>query len=220
MADSYLKAMKQGNFPLALTLLDRELGIDPNDPKLLFNFAVCCFQTQNFSKAKQILYDILEKFPGFIEEARIYRLVAFCLIEERKWDEVEIVIRGRLELYPNDVQLLSFLAHVFEHTHRLDESIEVHRTILELSPNYANSLNSLGYLLALKESRSPEETKEAIDCLRKVLELFPDNPTYLDSFGYLLQQMGKEEDALKAFRKGLQRNPSDPVLLERLKSFG
>lgn len=213
------EAMKKGNYALALTLLDQAINLDQSDPNLFFNFAICCFFTKNYNKTESVLRSLLVQFPGYIETNRVYRLLVFAMVEEKKWKEAEALIRERLELNRSDLHLLSFLAHIYEYTHRLPAAIEVHRNILTIDPQFKNSLNSLGYLIAIQKERTPDETREAVACLKKALELDPDNPAYLDSFGTLLHQLGKEEDALKAVKKGLQRDPSNSFLLERLKSF-
>ncbi|EMY67964.1 tetratricopeptide repeat protein [Leptospira sp. WS4.C2] len=215
----YLGYMNKGNYAMALNLLDQALLQNPEDPILLYNFALCCFQTKNFKKSIQVLDRILEEYPGFIEVDNVYRLKVFALVELKDWETAESIIKDRLQVAVDDPKLLSFLAHVYEYTHRLEEAIEIHRRILKHTPDYKNSLNSLGYLLALKKKISTEERTEAIKSLKKALELDPNNPAYLDSFGYFLQTIGKPEEAWKAYRKALQKNPNHPVLLERLKNL-
>lgn len=215
----YLSYMNKGNYAMALNLLDQALLQNPEDPILLYNFALCCFQTKNFKKSIQVLDRILSEYPGFIELDNVYRLKVFALVELKDWETAESIIKERLQVAVDDPKLLSFLAHVYEYTHRLDAAIEIHRRILKHTPDYKNSLNSLGYLLALKKKLNTEERSEAIRSLKKALELDPNNPAYLDSFGYFLQTIGKPEEAWKAYRKALQKNPNHPILLERLKNL-
>ncbi|TGL44650.1 tetratricopeptide repeat protein [Leptospira perdikensis] len=215
----YLGYMNKGNYAMALNLLDQALLQNPEDPVLLYNFALCCFQTKNFKKSIQVLDRILSEYPGFIELDNVYRLKVFALVELKDWETAESIIKERLQVAVDDPKLLSFLAHVYEYTHRLEEAIDIHRRILRHTPDYKNSLNSLGYLLALKKKTNTEERSEAIRSLKKALELDPNNPAYLDSFGYFLQTIGKPEEAWKAYRKALQKNPNHPVLLERLKNL-
>ncbi|TGL25058.1 hypothetical protein EHQ47_03745 [Leptospira bourretii] len=215
----YLGYMNKGNYAMALNLLDQALLQNPEDPILLYNFALCCFQTKNFKKSIQVLDRILSEYPGFIELDNAYRLKVFALVELKDWETAESIIKERLQVAVDDPKLLSFLAHVYEYTHRLEEAIDIHRRILRHTPDYKNSLNSLGYLLALKKKPNSEERAEAIRSLKKALELDPNNPAYLDSFGYFLQTIGKPEEAWKAYRKALQKNPNHPILLERLKNL-
>ncbi|BDA77456.1 hypothetical protein LPTSP3_g03860 [Leptospira kobayashii] len=219
MAEDYVGYMQKGNYALALTLIDKEINNSPNDPVLHYNFALCCFQTKNFKKSIQVFDHIIQEYPKFIEIDNVYRLKVFSYIELKDWDSAEKLIQERLKLSLNDPKLLSFLAHIYEYTHRLNEAIEIHRRILQGTPDYRNSLNSLGYLLALKEHPTEAEKKEAIESLKKALMYDPENPAYLDSFGFLLQKSGNLESAWKAFQKGLKQNPNHPVLLERLKSL-
>lgn len=215
----YLTTMNKGNYALALTLLDSEIQKKPNDPILYYNFAICCFQTKNFKKCIHVLDDLIKEYPKFIELDSAYRLKVFALIEQKEWVDAERLIHDRLRYSVDDPKLLSFLAHICEYTHRLEEAIDIHRRILLAEPNYKNSLNSLGYLLALKEKPSQAEKIEAMNSLKKLLELEPNHPAYLDSFGFLLQKSGNHAGAWKAFQKALKLNPNHPVLLERLKNL-
>ncbi|MDZ4728316.1 MAG: tetratricopeptide repeat protein [Leptospira sp.] len=215
----YLSYMNKGNYAMALTLLDQEINKNSNDPALYYNFALCCFQTKNFKKSTQILTDLIQNYPKFIEIDNAFRLKVFALIELKDWEQAENLIKERLKFAVDDPKLLSFLAHIYEYTHRLGAAIEVHRKILSVTPDYKNSLNSLGYLLALKDHLTKEERSEAVRCLKKVLELEPNHPAYLDSFGFLLQKSGNIEAAWKAFQKALKINPNNPILLERLKNL-
>jgi tetratricopeptide (TPR) repeat protein len=217
--NDYLSYMNKGNYAMALTLLDTEITKSPDDPALYYNFALCCFQTKNFKKCVQILSEVKDRYPKFIELDNVYRLKVFALIEMKEWGKAEGLIQERLQFSIDDPKLLSFLAHIYEYTHRLDDAIDVHRRILKGTPDYKNSLNSLGYLLALKDNMTAAEKGEAISCLKKVLELEPNHPAYLDSFGFLLQKAGNTEAAWKAFQKGLKVNPNNPILLERLKNL-
>jgi tetratricopeptide (TPR) repeat protein len=215
----YLSYMNKGNYAMALTLLDQEITKSSDDPVLYYNFALCCFQTKNFKKSILVLSEIKDRYPKFIEMDNVYRLMVFALIEMKDWEKAESLIEERLQFSMDDPKLLSFLAHIFEYTHRLDQAIEVHRKILKSNPEYKNSLNSLGYLLALKDNLTTEERNEAVRCMKKVLEIEPNNPAYLDSFGFLLQKSGNTEAAWKAFQKGLKLNPNHPILLDRLKNL-
>jgi tetratricopeptide (TPR) repeat protein len=215
MAD-YKSALIRRNFPLALTLLDQEIQKNPDDPVLFYNFAVCCAKTQNYKKAIQVLEETIKKYPKFIELDGMYRILIYSLIQIKSFEDAEKLCNERLKVYTDDIYLLSFLASIQEHTLRIQDAINTHKRILRSDPEYTNSLNSLGYLLLIKENPSEEDQKEAIRCIRKVLQKKPDNAAYLDSFGVLLMKSGKKKEAKKAFEKALLLDPTNPILMDRL----
>lgn len=214
--ENYLKAINKQNYPLALTLLDQELSVEPDNPELLYNFAVCCSRTGNHKKCISVLEEILEKFPKFIERDNIFRLIIYSKILLEEYENALAIIEERLKFNVDDIRLLSFKAFIFEKQNKIEDAIAVHRKILTIDPDYKNSLNSLGYLLVNDREASKEDIYEATHCLKKAMEQDSNNPAYLDSFGMLLFSQGKLENAKKAFRKALSIIPGEPILLEHI----
>ncbi|MCB1191215.1 MAG: tetratricopeptide repeat protein [Leptospiraceae bacterium] len=212
--ESYLKAINKKNFPLALTLLDQELNEDPENPELLYNFAICCSQTSNHKKAISVLEEILAKFPKFIERDNIYRLIIYSKILMGENQDALALIEERLKISIDDIKLLSFRAFIFEKMNQIEDAIAVHRKILTIQPDYKNSLNSLGYLLINEREPSKEDVYEAMHCLKKAMQEDSNNPAYLDSFGMLLLAQGSIENAQKAFSKALSLMPGEPTILQ------
>lgn len=217
MKEEIIKALERENYPLALTLLDDEIRRNPEDPILLYNFGICCSKTQNHKKTISIFQSFLEKFPKFVENSRVYEILIYSHIQLKHFKDAIALIDERLKINTKDLNLLSFLAYAQEHSGDHESAIAIHREILKLSPENKNSLNSLGYLLSIKENLSALEKAEAVTAIKKALELSPDNAAYLDSFGVLLQKLGKHEEAKRAFEKALFLDPENPILLDRLK---
>ena len=91
---------------------------------------------------------------------------------------------------------------------------------MKLKPDYTNSLNSAGYLIAMKPNPTPEEIAEATDLLKQAVKQNPDSAAYLDSFGVLLQKRGEKQAASRAFNKAIAANPAhSSVILDHLQSL-
>lgn len=216
----YLNEIKKENFALAITLIDQELAANPEDPELLYNFAICCSRTGNHKKCISVLKTLLEKVGRFIDRDNVYRLIIYSLIQLHEYNEALDFTDERLKINIGDLKLLSFRAHIMEKLHRIDEAIQIHKNILKLKPDYINSLNSAGYLLASKQNPTPEEIAEATDFLKEVLKQNPDSAAYLDSFGVLLQKRGQKQAAIRAFNKAIAANPAhSAVILDHLQTL-
>ncbi|MDX1959471.1 MAG: tetratricopeptide repeat protein [Leptospiraceae bacterium] len=204
----YLQEMEAGNYALALSMLDKEINESPENPVLLYNFAICCSKTSNHKKSISILQELLQKFPRFIEIDSIYRLLIFSLIQTQRYPEALLITDERLKINVGDLRLLSFRAYILERMNMIPESIQIHKNILKIRPDYKNSLNSLAFLISELESPSEEDLNIATESIKKALVLDSENPAYLDTFGMLLNKRGNKEAALKALNKALSKSPT------------
>lgn len=216
----YLKEIEKGNYALALTLLDTEIQKDPNNPELLYNFAICCSRTDNHKKCLQVLEDILNRYEKFIERDNIYRLIIYTLIHLHEYDRALEITDERLKINVGDLRLLSFRAHIMEKKGKIEEALQIHRNILKLKPDYINSLNSVAYLITQLPNPKPEDLKEANECIKKALSRDLNNPAYLDTFGVVLQLQGKKEEAKRAFQKAIVNSKKlNSVILDHLEKL-
>lgn len=217
----YLLEMDRGNYALALTILDSEIqDADPPDPADLYNFAVCCVRTGNYKKAIQVVEDLITHYLKFIEMDNAYRLMIYSYIQTGEYQTALRITDERLKVNVGDLRLLSFRAHILEKLGRITDSIQIHRNILKIRPDYINSLNSLAFLLCAQEKVSQSDLDEATDCIRKALKQNPDNAAYLDTFGVLLKTKGNKDQAIRAFNKALAISPqASAEILDHLKGL-
>ncbi len=217
----YLLEMDRGNYALALTVLDSEIqNADPPDPVDLYNFAVCCVRTGNYKKAIQVIEDLITHYLKFIEMDNAYRLMIYSYIQIGEFQTALRITDERLKVNVGDLRLLSFRAHILERLGRTADSIQIHRNILKIRPDYINSLNSLAFLLCAQEKVSQSDLDEATDCIRKALKQNPDNAAYLDTFGVLLKTKGNKDQAIRAFNKALAIAPqASAEILDHLKEL-
>jgi tetratricopeptide (TPR) repeat protein len=186
-------------------------------PIELHELGVCYFYLSNFRQAAEYLHELLELFPDYVEIGAAHALRALALVNAEDYAEAERALRARLGKSAGDVRLMGMLAHVLYRTGRLDEAIEQHRRILRLDADNLNSLNSLGYLLALRDL--PEDRDEAYACLKRAVARKPEHPAYLDSLGVLLARSGDRERARRALFKALERAPENAEILDHIRDL-
>ncbi len=216
----YLREMDKGNYALALTLLDTEIQKTPDNPELLYNFAICCSRTDNHKKCLSILEDLLARFDRFIERDNIYRLMIYSLIHLREYQKALDLTDERLKVNVGDLKLLSFRAHILEKLGKIPEALQIHRNILKIQPDYKNSLNSVAYLISISPNPSKQDLAEAVDCIKKALSRDPNNPAYLDTFGVILKLQGKNQEAKRAFQKAISCSKKVySIILEHLQEL-
>jgi tetratricopeptide (TPR) repeat protein len=216
----YIREMDRGNYALALTILDHEIQKNPNNPELLYNFAICCSRTENHKKCLSVLEDLLARFDRFIERDNIYRLIIYTLIHLHEYIKALELTDERLKINVGDLRLLSFRGHILEKLGKLEEALIIHRNILKIRPDYINSLNSTAYLISVLPNPSEEDLALANNCIKKALAGDLNNPAYLDTFGVILKLQGNHEAAKRAFQKAISRSPKvNSVILEHLQEL-
>ncbi|MEO1580544.1 MAG: tetratricopeptide repeat protein [Pseudomonadota bacterium] len=89
----------------------------------------------------------------------------------------------------------------------LDTAIAVFRGVVDMYPESANALNSLGYTLA-DRTRKLREAERLID---KALELDPENPAIIDSKGWVLFRRGKLKQSREYLEKAYEQFPDAEV---------
>lgn len=182
-----------------------------------FDLAICYYHLSNFEKAVAELEAIRSEHPDYVDIARVERLEIFCRIQLKQYDDAVPLIERRLKIDETDTMVLGMQAFIYEEKGNYSEAISIHRRIVSLDPDHNNSLNSLGYLLAVHGTKA--ELDEAYRCLVKAVQQKPDHPAYLDSLGVLLQRKGKKDQARKALMKALKYWPQNSVIMDHLKDL-
>jgi tetratricopeptide (TPR) repeat protein len=182
-------------------------------------------------------------------QLQTYLTESQILIEAgRKEDALEVLSEG-LEVMPGNVDVLYGRALLAAELGRIEEAENDLRTILESDPQNAAALNALGYTLADRTERldeaerlikaahqiQPEEPSildsmgwvayrqgrlnEALSFLEEAWER-DNNPEIAAHLGEVLWSLGRESDAMDAWRLGHERGPDNAVLEETLARHG
>jgi tetratricopeptide (TPR) repeat protein len=105
------------------------------------------------------------------------------------------------------------LGSIHERSGNVPEAVDALRKSLELSPNYADALNHLGYMWADRG----ENLDEARSMIEKAVEIEPENAAFLDSLAWVLFKLNQPEKALPPMLKAvaLSEEP-DQTLFDHL----
>ena len=85
-------------------------------------------------------------------------------------------------------------------------------TCLNLDPEYADALNYLAYLWAVRSIR----LDDALRHIQTALSLDPENAAYLDTLGWIYHQMGRFDEALDLLRQADRLQPNDPEIRDHI----
>jgi tetratricopeptide (TPR) repeat protein len=107
-----------------------------------------------------------------------------------------------LAMYPRDARLNYEAGLWLQSQGDYEGAVKFTKRALEIDPNFAGALNTLGYDLAFMH-----QYDQAIPYLKRYAEAEPDDPNPLDSLAEILQQAGRLEESLNEYRDALKLDP-------------
>lgn len=206
--DSYSK----GQYRKALREFMEARTDDPDDCEISYYLGLCNVKLGMNEEALVYLEQTVTGSTNllFIYQSRM--ILAFLYSITGRYKLAEFEISKLLESGYESPQVFSAAAYIAYSQGFTGESIEYLKKALDLDPENANALNSLGYILAEEE----KDTEAAVDFCRRAVEKSPENPAYLDSLGWACFKAGKGDEARGYLRKALDKAGDNRIIQRHL----
>jgi len=198
------KVVKGMNIQFSEKELNRIGRNIPNDP-LAYEYYLRSLSYPLSSDGDQMAIEMLNKSialdsvyaPAFAELGfRVQRLAFFEMLDSDKFNKAEQNYIKALDLNPELLSALGYLAILYTENYRTEEAIEITRKMLEINSNNAAAHFSLGYIY-----RYTGMLHESVEEMEKALEIDPKNPNY-GRIGVSYLQINEFDKAFKAFSLG------------------
>lgn len=152
--------------------------------------------------------EVLSRALGvFLDDADLLYARALAYAQAEQVEHAELDLRLLIARDPNHGHALNALGYTLaDRTDRLDEAYQYIRRALELLPNEAAVIDSMGWV-EYRRGRLPE----ALEYLQRAYALNPD-PEIAAHLGEVLWAKGRYEEARAVWRSALERAPDHPVL--------
>lgn len=156
--------------------------------------------------ARKALEDAQAESANDGEQLQLLQAESMLLRDANRNQEAADVIKGGLERFPNNTDLLYDYAMVLDKLGQYDQMESTLRRVIKLAPGNQQAYNALGYSLADRNVRLPE----ALELIQKAADMAPEDAFIADSLGWVLFRMGRLEQAETQMRRawGL-RNDSE-----------
>lgn len=204
-------------------------------------------QSGELDQALAKLRNLRETNPESAENSWLLQINLLLDLEQN--DQTMEAADEALAAYPGNVRIRYARAMLHDSNGRFEDAEQDLRAILEQEPDNAVALNALGYILTTRSARFDEaqvlieralsldpenpaildsmgwvlfkqgETTKALDYLQAAYEAFPD-PEVAAHLGEVLWQNGQQEQARMIWREGLEKDPTDELILEALERLG
>lgn len=110
-----------------------------------------------------------------------------------------------------ELKLLFAMGAAYEQSDQVTEAVGVFEEIIAKSPDHAQALNYLGYMLADRG----QQLEYARELIEKAVRIAPDNAAYLDSYGWVFYRLEEYDKALEFLKKAVTLG-NDPVIFDHL----
>ncbi|PHQ26338.1 hypothetical protein CLH62_01685 [Marinobacter guineae] len=212
-------------------VLDRALGLFPENERIALQAANLAYQTGERDKANEIIRETKLNHPDsaqpFLMEAswmsgdqRYQEAAELYQLALEKQDNAAIQLRYAQALqragqstkaleamesaqsrYPDNRQITFALAIAYQEADRLGEAKEAYQTVIQTQPNNVIALNNLAWLY------QQEEDPRALEVARKAFELKSDSAAVADTFGWILFKAGQHDESVPILEKAHAANP-------------
>ena len=144
-------------------------------------------------------------------------MYAADLVLEHKYDEAKDIFLKLLEMWPNDVEIMTLHANIYYFEGKLIEAENRLNQVLILDPNYPMALYFLGVI-----HHEKAEYKKAIHMYETALKHYSekqkkDIADVYQNMGCSLWEIKRREEALEAWKTCLKYNPRQKYARENLR---
>ncbi len=163
---------------------------------------------------KEALASMNETLVFLPNEAQLLYARALVAAELNEVDLAEQDLRQVIQLEPNNANALNALGYTLaDQTERYQEAKKLIEAALELRPEDAHILDSMGWVLYRLN-----DIEGSIEFLKRAAEA-DNNPEILAHLGEVLWESGEKQRALEVWQQGFEEDKQNPALLETLERY-
>ncbi len=207
-----IQSYSRGQYRKALHEFMEARTAKPDDTEISYYLGLCNVKLGMNEEALVYLEQTVTGSTNllFIYQSRM--ILAFLYSVTGRYKLAEFEISKLLESGYESPQVFAAAAYVAYSQGYTGESIEYLEKALDMDPENANALNSLGYILAEENI----DTRRAVDCCSRAVEKVPENPAYLDSLGWALFKAGDTEKARGYLKQALDKAADNTIIQRHL----
>ena len=205
------------DFTKAAEYYERAIKLNPGFEPVYYDLAGVNIARNRPQEALAVLDQARSRFNQLNFTLEFYTGVAQAQLERYKEAISHLVSAELLAKTTEPARLNHIFYYQLGSTHErmgeIDQAVKAFRKALEISPDYPDAMNYLGYMWAERG----ENLEEARKLIERAIELEPENAAFLDSMAWVLFKLGQPKEALPHMEKALSfSEEADPTLYDHL----
>jgi tetratricopeptide (TPR) repeat protein len=198
---------------MAIESAQTALALQPDRANIRTYLAQLLMRKSLYSEAENILREGVEKSPD--DTAIMYQL-AITYDRSDRFDLAVDVLKRIIEIDPGHYDAMNYLGYSWaERSVNLEESLVLVKKALEVRPDAAYIIDSLGWVY-YRMGRY----EEALELLLKAGKEMEGDATVLEHIGDTYDKLGKVDLAIEFWSLTLKADPGNASVLEKLKAKG
>lgn len=200
LAQLGLAQMKDLDFPNACATYQKLCTLLPVSLTFKFNYALCLYETKQYTQAISILLPIVQQNP---KSAVMAHKLALCFRELGQIKNSALIFERILKLGKIPAEIYLDYANLLLLDNDTQHAEKILKKLLQINPKLAQAHKDLGVIYLLQ--RLFEEAKE---CFDKAIELAPQNPYIVFEYANYYQAISEFSEAEKYYEKANKLLPN------------
>jgi len=209
---SALNNLFSQDYDSAIDELKRAEMIDRENPEILFNLGIAYCRKGLFQTSNDYFHKVLDLKISYINNAVVKKNIAFCLINNQKYDEALKFIDEVISDFKSDIHALNMRGYCLEKKGELKNALKTYREIFRYDRSNTNSLNSSSYLMATLGI----ELQSALKIASFVYKQNIHNPAYNDTLGFVYMKLANYSEAEKYLKSAASILPFNNEIIQHL----
>ncbi len=205
------RAMEQGDWQKAESLLRKATEIDPNNSQAWGLLVTTLVRQEKWKEAEKLTAKIKDEKT----KAETLLILADIAYTQRNWEKAKELYEQVIELDPNNAVALNNYGYMLaELGEKLGEAEKMITKAIKLRPQEPAFWDSLGWVYYQRG-----EYKKAFQWVEKAVKAQPHDPELRYHMGMIYWKLGDREKALKELRESVRINPHHPEANEALEQL-
>lgn len=206
-------SQKKGNLKDAVSHLNRYLDFVPNDAEARRDLGNLLYDQKDYDGALESYRAAMKINPAV---KGFYKKYAEIVIAKGQQEEVIKAFNQLIQDGEADLTTYTTLGMIYHKKKDYSQAIKMYSKALQMEPSNIDALSAL----AASQAANGDLAGAAISYEQAVM-ISPQASTEYKELGELYLRMGKEDEAIKAFKKYLEKNNSDTSVIQIIgrKSF-
>ena len=213
MLNEGIRLLKRGHYDRALTHLLNIHVESPEYPELSYYLGLCYTHLQRFDEALLYLEQVVTSELSFTHVYQSRMILGYIYSVTGRLHLAEFEFKKLLDDGFDSARTHAALGFVLHAQGERERAMEELERALELDPDNAGALNSLGFILA----DSQADVRRAVEYCRRAVRARPRNPAYLDSLGWAYFRLGRNDEARDVLRQALELAPGNKEIAAHLR---
>ncbi|MCA1753108.1 MAG: tetratricopeptide repeat protein [Spirochaeta sp.] len=183
-------------------------------PRLSYYLGLCYTHLHSYDEALLYLEQVVTSEIGLPHIYQSRMILGYIYTVTERYRLAEFEFSKLLDEGFESAKVHAALGHVLFAQNQSGNSIEHLERALEMDPENATALNSLGYVMAENDMR----LSEAFEYCKQAVKAAPHNPAYLDSLGWVFFRRRQLPEARRVLSEALKKAPNHPDIRAHLRT--